>query len=69
MNKIKVDVDGVEKGAGEIMEADESIRGFHLSLMDEHDYDDAVVTLDLFLMNGIVSVSYTHLTLPTSDLV
>ena len=40
LNKIKVDVDGVEKGAGEIMEADESIRGFHLSLMDEHDYDE-----------------------------
>jgi hypothetical protein len=40
LNKIKVDVDGVEKGAGEIMEAEESIRGFHLSMMDEHDYDE-----------------------------
>ncbi len=40
LNKIKVDVDGVEKGSGEIMEAEESIRGFHLSMMDEHDYDE-----------------------------
>ena len=40
LNKIKVEVDGVEKGAGEIMEAEESIRGFHLSLMDEHEYDE-----------------------------
>ena len=39
LNKTKVDVDGVEKGLGEIMEAEECERAFHLSLMDDHDYD------------------------------
>jgi hypothetical protein len=39
LNKTKVDVGGVEKGLGELMEAEECERAFHLSLMDEHDYD------------------------------
>ena len=39
LNKTKVDVDGVEKGLGDMMEADETIRSFHLDLMDEHKYD------------------------------
>ena len=32
-------MDGVEKGLGELMEAEECERAFHLSLMDEHEYD------------------------------
>ena len=39
LNKTKVKVDGVEKGLGEMMEADESIRSLHLGLMDDHEYD------------------------------
>ena len=34
LNKEKVDVDGVEVGVGTLMEAEETIRGFHLGLMD-----------------------------------
>jgi len=34
LNKETVDVDGVEVGVGTLMEAEESIRGFHLTLMD-----------------------------------
>ena len=39
LNKTKVDVDGVEKGLGELMEAEECERAFYLSLMDDHDYE------------------------------
>ena len=39
LNKQKVDVDGVEKGLGELMEANEFQRGFHLDLMDDNKYD------------------------------
>jgi hypothetical protein len=34
LNKETVDVDGVEVGVGTLMEAEETIRGFHLGLMD-----------------------------------
>jgi len=34
LNEETVDVDGVEVGVGTLMEAEESIRGFHLTLMD-----------------------------------
>jgi len=34
MNNFNVDVDGVSVGAGTLMEAEENIRGFHLTMMD-----------------------------------
>tara|TARA_B110000238_G_scaffold34648_1_gene35892 strand:- start:1024 stop:1683 length:660 start_codon:yes stop_codon:yes gene_type:complete len=34
MNSFTTDVDGVSVGAGTLMEAEENIRGFHLTLMD-----------------------------------
>jgi|TARA_R110000822_G_scaffold66700_2_gene162713 hypothetical protein len=34
MNNFTVDVDGVSVGAGTLMEAEENIRGFHLTMMD-----------------------------------
>ena len=40
LNETKVSIDGVEKGLGEMMEADESIRAFHLDLMNDNDYDE-----------------------------
>ena len=39
LNKQKVVIDGVEKGLGELMEAEEFQRGFHLDLMDDNNYD------------------------------
>ena len=47
LNKTKVDVDGVEKGLGELMEAEECERAFHLSLMDEHDYEPPADETDM----------------------
>jgi hypothetical protein len=38
LNKTKVNIDGVEKGLGDMMEADECIRGFHLGLMNDNEY-------------------------------
>ena len=40
LNETEVSIDGVEKGLGEMMEADESIRAFHLDLMNDNDYDE-----------------------------
>ena len=40
LNETKVSIDGVEKGLGEMMEADESIRAFDLDLMNDNDYDE-----------------------------
>ena len=39
LNNIKTNVDGVEVGLGTLMEAEECERAFHLSLMDNHDYE------------------------------
>lgn len=40
LNETKVSIDGVEKGLGDMMEADESIRAFHLDLMNDNEYDE-----------------------------
>ena len=39
MNDKKVIIDGEEKGLGDMMEAEEMIRGFHLKQMDDNKYD------------------------------
>tara|TARA_Y100001963_G_C6781019_1_gene449860 strand:- start:206 stop:2368 length:2163 start_codon:yes stop_codon:yes gene_type:complete len=39
LNKISAEVDGVEVGLGTLMEAEECERAFHLSLMDDHEYE------------------------------
>jgi len=39
LNNIKTNVDGVEVGLGTLMEAEECERAFHLSLMDNHNYE------------------------------
>ena len=39
LNDKKVIIDGEEKGLGDMMEAEEMIRGFHLKQMDDNKYD------------------------------